>query len=997
MVDARSTAGEQPAEAPAVRVLGDVALVHEGGTSSVPGSGRRAVLALLACHVGEPVHPDAIIAALWPEGEPRSAAKVVQTYVSQLRRMLADAGLGRDALLTTAAGYVLAIPRERCDAARFEDEAVVLMRAGASAAVAALDAVLAGWRGEPYAGVALPFAEEEAARLRALHARLELVRLERLVAEGMPEQALGRLEERAGAEPSDERTAAALIEALAALGRRGDALRAHERLRVALADELGVDPDPSIERRYLELLRAHDDVAAAPEARAADGAAPRPPSGAAGLPPDPAPLIGREAEVARVRDLLARRRLVTITGSGGAGKTRVALRVAHEESAGREVCWIPLAGLAEESRVAQHAMRALGLPEQIARPPLPVLIERLSRADTLVVLDNCEHVADGAARLVGVLLDACPGVAVLATSRTPLHAPGEQRWRLPALGLPAGASPDKVGECASGRLFVERARRVDPDFALTDDAARHVASICRALDGVPLALELAAARTGGLALRELDSRLSASLVLLTGGGAAMPRHRTLRAAIEWSHALLSEPQRRLLARLSVFASTFGADAVAAVCAQPGADDAETVATLADLVDASMVERTEDGAFRLLETVRQFAASGLGDEAPDLWTRHGAWVAASLEEVGAQLLFETARWYRRLDVLILEAQVAFDRALARGDAELGARIASGAGWSLINTGRYGLQCEWSERIMATGAVRSFAPDVGGHALLIFGATATIDGRHGIALARLDDALEAFARSSDATGALWVDYWRAAVLADLGRCGESVALSRDAAGRAGGHPEIEAALHAGLAEALAASAVDSAGEPRALLDEAARADAHARTLSRRAGLEEIAARVDMTDALLCAHRGDPATALERCAAELPRWRVLGRGNRLAVALIAAARVASDAGEAGRARELIAEGLETLDDLGWALPLGDAVEAAGAVTPDPAAAALLLGASSACTRTHRWHVPCDTARAQRLAHERLGPARVADLAAEGATLGFDALMSAARAAVA
>ncbi|WP_062302394.1 BTAD domain-containing putative transcriptional regulator [Demequina subtropica] len=990
MVETRSTPEAQDGAAVAVRAFGEVAIVRGGVPTPVPGAGRRALLALLASHVGRPVPVDAITEAMWPGGPPRSSAKVIQTYVSQLRPLLGDG-----VLRTVPAGYVLDLPRAHVDVGLFEDAAAACL-AACPATLEQLEAASALRVGAPYPDVALPFAEAEAARLDGLHQAVRVARLERQVAEGAAAAAVPELEERASREPSDERVGAILMEALAAVGRRGDALRAHERLRAALADELGVEPDPSIERRYLELLRAHEDgrVADPTPVRAA---APRRAgtAGAAWLPAERGTLIGREDELGRVSDLLATERCVTIVGAGGSGKTRLALRVAHLASSAREVRWVSLAGLADGSRVVQHTMRAVGLPEQIARTPLPVLLERLAPTDTLLVLDNCEHVADGVARLIDALLGACPGVAVLTTSRTPLHAVGEQRWRIPTLGVPTADTPDAVMACASGRLFVERARRADPDLELTAAAAVHVAAICRRLDGVPLALELAAARIGGIALAELDERLGASLVLLTSGGAAVPRHRTLRAAIAWSHELLTDAQRSLLARLSVFAAPFSADAVVTVCAEPGTEAASLIATLGDLVDASVVERSSGGRFRLLETVRQFAAERLGDDAPGVEKRHGEWVAASMSEVGARLMFETTRWYRRLDDLILDAELAFDRALARGDWACAARIGTGAGWSLINTGRYGVQSEWGERLASSGALEALEPAAAGPALQLSGAIANIDGRHDVALSRLAAAARAYAETEDAAGRLWVDYWRASALADQGLYAESHELGREACARAGGHPEAEAGLLAGLAEALAAAHVDASAGPRAWLDEAAEADARARDLCVRHGFEEMHARVDMTDALLLAHRGDPEAALARCVGELERWRGLGRGNRLAVALIAGSRVAWEARRPERARELVSEGLEMLDEAGWALPLGDAVEVAAGVVEDPAERARLLGASSVCMRTFRWHVACDVTSARREAEDALGREGFTRLAGEGAALSFDRVIAGARAA--
>ncbi len=453
---------------------------------------------------------------------------------------------------------------------------------------------------------------------------------------------------------ASEEAAASLMAAYASQGQRQLAVRTYSRCRVGL-DEMGLEPSVALERAH---QRAKDEVPGS------QGPLSPAPSGlTSNLPTHPSSFIGREAEQAEVYSLLRSSALVTVTGPGGSGKTRLALEVAAQLHAEEriEVSFVDLAPVAEQAHVAAAFASALGVRAQASRPLGEVLAEALSGQDLFVLMDNCEHVVGAAAELAELLNRRCPRLRLLATAREPLSVESEHVYRLAPMTLPpAGARSVKDLEGSDAvQLFVERARAHDSAFVVEEATAQLVASVCRRLDGVPLAIELAAARLTSMSLAHLNERLDQRFRLLTGGPrTALPRQRTLQATVDWSFELLSPAERVVLNRLSVFSGGFELEAAEVVSRHQSLTTADVDDALASLVNKSLVVAQRSASslrYALLETIRQYGRERLlaaGGEAELHRARaaHAQFYLQLAERVEPELYGpDQGFWLRRLDL------------------------------------------------------------------------------------------------------------------------------------------------------------------------------------------------------------------------------------------------------------------------------------------------------------------------------------------------------------
>jgi predicted ATPase/DNA-binding SARP family transcriptional activator len=596
-----------------VGVLGPLVLQDDGGATVRLGSGRqRRLLAALALHAGADVACDTLAELVWGDELPADPDGALQTNVARLRRLLpAPAAIG-----TGPRTYRLDVTPEGVDAARF---AAHLARAaqepGPARRLAELDAALSLWRGRPFAELDHPDVEPEVARLAGLWATAVEQRAEALLAAGRTGEAVAAAEALVAAEPLREGAVAILVRGLAAAGRPGDALRAYGRLRGELAEQLGLDPSPELRALHEQVLRHEAPGRAPPTAPASRPAATVVPISS---------FVGRDGDLARAVAVLAKRRVVTLSGPGGVGKTRLARHVAAAV-AGRYADGAAMVELASArpDAVVSAVAGALRLSDAGPGSLTDRVVEVLAVRRQLLVLDDCEHVADAVAALVEAVVIGAPGVDVLATSREALRVDGEQV--LPVAPLAPGPAAVLLADRISAAGLAATPTSVD---------AALVERICARLDGLPLALELAAARVPAVGLAGLLDALDEPLdVLRHGRRTAAPRHRSLRDVVAWSFGLLDDEQRRLFVRLGVFSGAVEHAAVADVCG--------TTAALPDLVDRSLVVRQEgrDGrptAYRMLDTLRAFAREQLASDpaAAPLRARHARWAVDLAVGVGA---------------------------------------------------------------------------------------------------------------------------------------------------------------------------------------------------------------------------------------------------------------------------------------------------------------------------------------------------------------------------
>jgi predicted ATPase/DNA-binding SARP family transcriptional activator len=912
-------------------------------------------LIALVLRPGQTVSSDFLVELLWGDNDlPRNPANALQIQISYLRKTLGNAEPDGAALLETrAGGYALVVDRDRVDAHRFESITKQLapldtLRSSEtlSAALDEVNAALALWRGDALEDMAdAEFARGEITRLDELRWGATERRIDLLLQLGRHSEAVGDLSELVQRLPLRERIHEQLVLALYRSGRQAEALRAYEDVRRTLSEELGLDPGPEL--RGLERAVLHHDPALdwtpPPSEQTAGQSATAPavessvhavaPTGR--LPIPLSPLIGRDAELTRLVDLLHGHRALTLTGPAGAGKTRLAIDLAARRT--EPVWYVDFSPIDDPALVAPTCAAATTVTLTPGEDAVRSIADTLASRHGLLLLDTCEHVLSAAAELASTVLRAAPNVRVLSTSRRALGLSGEFAWPVPPLALPP---PDAVGageitSHAAVRLFVERAQAVRPDLDLDDRTAADIAAICLALDGLPLAIELAAARTDLLSPAAIRSRLTDRFDLLVDGGAdAAARQQTLRGAIDWSFELLTSEQGTLFARLGVFAGTFDLDAALEVA---GAGLPNALELLASLVKQSMVSRAGSDRYRLLDTLRAYALGVLAElDADDTRARHATYYT-QLAERGEIAIRgpEQLEWLDRFRSDINNLRAALEWSLLTGDVGQAARQAGALAWFWTLNGMLTEAIDHLERLVGaqdiSAAIR--AKCVWGYALLA------------ASLGRLETARDA-----------------GYLAAELGRgCGDpaGTAYGLNAAAVAEwalGHHDRSLRAHAEAIELLAkiedqwGLAVCKVLQARTLFDrhdpDAPQVAREGVEHARRAGDLHVLGIALTQIAQLAIADGDPSAAVSGAAEALDLQEQIGYTEGTVSALHVLGQAHRLAGDVNKARALHRRALALASRIGHAAAMCEAMEdLARAEAPEqPGFACALLRAARA-----------------------------------------------------
>jgi predicted ATPase/DNA-binding SARP family transcriptional activator len=710
-----------------LRILGPLEVSTEDGPLRLGGAKQRALLALLALQANQVVSRERLIDALWGEDPPATAGAMVQVYVSRLRKLLPDG-----AIVTRRPGYLFEAEPGTIDLERFEQLVTEARAAGPARAAQSLRAALALWRGPPLAEFDESFARTEGGRLEQLRVAALEERIEADLALGRGAELVGELEGLIAEHPHRERLRVQLMLALYRANRQADALAAYREARSAL-DELGIEPGEELQRLELQILR--QDEALRPARRTTN------------LPLEQTPLIGRTAELADVLELVRSNRLVTLTGAGGSGKTRLSLQAAHEllDEFTDGVWFVSLASLGDPGLLEPTIAQAIGARGE--------LNDFLRGKQLLLVLDNLEQLLPGVAPFVSGL-----EAKVLATSRERLNVVAEHEYSVPTLPLDAAVA-----------LFTQRARQLKPRFEPDADTAE----LARRLDGLPLALELAAARVKVLTSAQIVERLDEGLDLLVGGGRDRPeRHRTLRATLEWSYDLLGGNEQRLFARLGLFASSFDLLRAETV-AEAAVDD------LQSLVDKSLLAPAGGGRFAMLDTMRTFARERLeGPEIERLRRRQLELLAptAGRAPLSTYSADDELAWLDHVEPWLPDIRELLAWALARDPANAGLMICRlEYGFLTRGGGEYEARA-WLERLLEQ---RADLPDeVLGEALARLAHARRRSGELESAAALAAESVALFRRLGDRAMAAWASRSSVFTLYELGRYDEALALSEAA---------------------------------------------------------------------------------------------------------------------------------------------------------------------------------------------------------------------------
>ena len=897
-----------------VRLFGPLEVVAESGrTAAIPGTKLRTLLTVLALDAGSVVSADRLIESLYGDDLPAAPANALHLLVSKLRRALGDVEHGgAEVLVTRVPGYVLALDRDQIDIFRFErilSEGRRLLDARPAEAAARFREALSLWRGEPLVDVAYQdVATAERSRLEEL--RLEAVenRIDADLASGAHPDVLSELERLLSAHPLRERLWGQLMVALYRSGRQADALRAYQQARAELL-QIGLEPGPQLRGLEAAILAQDPSVEGPVRSKVPAG----------NLPLAVTELVGRKQELANVRLLLGVHRLVTIVGPGGAGKTRLAIEVAR--SFGEEVAdgvWIVELAPVDKTAVITTTAGALGVALG-GSEGVSGLTRALAARDLLLVLDNCEHVIDQAARLVHALLTQAPRVKVLSTSREALGVAGEHRFVLPPLGVDAAVE-----------LFAERVESAaGPSVLADEDGRRHAFEICSRLDGLPLAVELAASRAAHLGAAEVIRRLDDRFRFLTGGvRTADARQQTLRAVVDWSWELLDEQERHVFRRFSVFAGSASVGAAEQVCAGAGVSSEDVAGLLARLEAKSLLflERSgEQPRFGMLQTLADYARERLTESGEDevVRRRHAEWVADLVAQAEAGLRSGTQLvWLARLGLEFDNVRTAVRWATAN-DRELALGTAANLAWFCYITD----QAETGWTLLSAALDGTSGPGAARARALAYAA----------ALGKMSGHLE--------EAAVFAEQAEAAVPSDCPRTvlGSVLAVLALADIQSGAVKSVQAQLtrarpcfedpadrwwlgYLDLAYAIAALYDDRSSEAFDLLDRAV-------AIMRTVGDDWMALMALVPRAYLAERQGrldEAAAALEEGLGGAARFReaLVGTSVRLALLTVARARLALIRGSQGLYEEAVGLAEQAVDEAGLGAPtvVGIAYQARG-----------------------------------------------------------------------
>lgn len=967
------------------RVLGPLETAREGVTVTLGGPKPRQLLAFLLLQAGRPVGVDALTDALWGEHPPATAVKTIHKYVSVLRKGLGDG----TAIATQPTGYTCEVSPGQLDADRFEylvDQASRTIEPERSAAM--LEEALGLWRGVPWADLS-DHAEALAERARLEELRLSAIEdlMEAELSLGRHDQITARLEKLVTESSLRERRWAQLMTALYRSGRQAEALAAYQRLRQAVIDEFGIEPSPELQDLQHRIL-TQDPRLAVPKVPVAASGSGRELEHLNNLPVPLTRFVGRRRELAETRRLLGTSRLLTLTGVGGCGKTRLALElVVGELNRHPDGVWlVALDALADPDRVPRAVATAIGAREQPATSLTDVVVDVLRPKQSLLILDNCEHLIEACARFAHRLLSACPDLRILATSRERLGITGESVWQVPPMPIPQS---EKLPSASLRRneaieLFVDRATSAAPGFELNDDNASAVAQICRRLDGIPLVLELAASRVASLEPNDIARRLDDRLdVLGEGNRSAPPRQQTLAAAIDWSHQLLEVTERQLFNRLSVFAGGFTLEAAEDVCCDPTIPADQVVGLLSRLVESSLVlpphHARGPARYRLLETLRHFGRERLYEigETERLRQRHVRYCLSLAEKAEPELRGPNqAEWLDRLEAEHHNLRAALE--YSRDDAEVGLRLVSTL-WDFWEArGHVGEGLEWLERLLTGDS--PVEDRVRARATLVVGWLALAHAETDRAAKLCDEVMSLYGSLSDRSGIALSTHLRGWLTQYRGAYGEASKLLEEALAE---HERLDeswqtafALHHLGMVSRLRGDYEQARRQHQRSLDLYRRAGDRLRqayalwmlgTVARYQGeyasssihLEESlrllgelgdrsgVAHVQYTLGDVARLREDHAEAVSLYEESLARLRELGDKRCVASTLGNLAAVAQLQSDPDRTESLFFESLGLRRELGDKAGIAECLEGLATVNisrHEPAHAAQLLGAAQA-----------------------------------------------------